>query len=254
MRPMAQFTPEFLVDGQHVYGFGAAPMAEQRPGFAPPRTTLPILRMSLLTRTTDTIARFLPKQPNKLKVRIPNNSMGVVAHEKLTHDIAEFIASDTWFVYRDGTVGIVRGADYHIDTYGPSDERAKLEPIPYPKVKITDGEKKRSLEQFKRDQVDEVSPGYAMQVSEGWPWPEAHPPFRHDVRPIVDDSDRVWLNVRCASTDKAECYDVINRQGQRVMRLRLPERTSLLAVSKDHVYTSFAEKADKAVLQRHPLN
>ena len=93
-----------------------------------------------------------------------------------------------------------------------------------------------------------------MVIDDDAPYPQHHPPFRHDVGPLVDDSDRVWLNVRCASTEKSECYDVINRQGQRVMRLRLPERTSLLAVSKDHVYTSFAEKADKAVLQRHPLN
>jgi hypothetical protein len=38
------------------------------------------------------------------------------------------------------------------------------------------------------------------------------------------------------------------------MRLRLPERTTLLAVDKNTVYTAFAEKEDKAVLQKHPLN
>jgi hypothetical protein len=251
--PMGPFNPQHLLPDGRLYGYGSAPPAEQRPGFAPPRTSLPILLRS--PQGIDTVARFLPKQPNKLRVVMPNSALGTIAHEKHTHDISEFIASDTWFVYKDGTVGVVRGADYHLDTYGPADQRTKGEPLPYPKVKITDGEKKRSLDEFKKvaeGMVDNM--GYSVQVIEGWPWPDAHPPFRHDIPVIVDDLDRAWLRVRCASTDKAECYDVIDREGKRVMRVRLPEKTTLLAVTNGHAYTSFQEKADKAVLQRHPLN
>ena len=255
-RPMTPpMVPEYMLDGKHLfYSLTPPPPASPvRDGSAPPRSMWTVMRNSFEARKLDTVARFLPRQPNKTPVTIRNSASGVAAVTSI-HDISEFIPADAWFVYRDGTVGVLRGADYHIDFFGPDDSRAKTQPIPFPAIKITNDEKKRSLDAFKKKEQEYVDRAYALKIDEGWTWPEIHPPFRHDVQPIVDQLDRVWVAVRCASTDKAECYDVIDRDGQRVVRLRLPEKTTLLAVGPTDLYTAYFEKSDRAVLQRHPLN
>lgn len=253
MRGMPQ--PVSVVDGKYVFMSGVAAPASVKPGNAPPRNTLPILRTTLGARPSiDTIARFLPKQPNKTSVRHPNNTWGATARVEMTLDISDYIPSDLWWVYKDGSVGVARGADYHIDIYGPGDAREKYDPISFPEIPISNSEKKRTQDEFKKIANTTVDQGWALVINEGFPWPDAHPPFRHDVPAILDASGRAWLRVRCENSDQLECYDVINRLGMRVMRVRLPEKTKLLAVGSDAAFTAYFEKSDKAVLQRHPLN
>lgn len=245
-----------VLEGKYAFVLGNPAPANVKPGSAPPRNMLPIIRIPLTPQggAVDTVARVMPAQPNKGSIRYPNNSSGSSAHVKATLDISEFMWSDSWWVYGDGSVGVARGVDYHIEVFGPGDARSNFDPIPFPKVAISNAEKKRTSDDFKRLTQRTLDRGWALVVNDGWPWPEHHPPFRHREKSFVDDTDRVWLPVRCASSAEVECYDIINRLGMRVMRVRLPEKTTLLAVSGESVYTAFFEKSDRAVLQRHPLN
>ncbi len=93
----------------------------------------------------------------------------------------------------------------------------------------------------------------AMAYEEPTTWPSVHPPFRGDVTPQVDPKDRLWLATRCANDDAGSCYDVIGRDGTRVMRYRFPARTLVVGFGRELMYTVNAAKSDKHILQRQPL-
>jgi hypothetical protein len=251
MRPPLQ--PRELAAGRYVFGMGfPAPGQRVPPGQAPPRTSVPILRLSLETSALDTVIQFTPPQQN----RPPQVSQATRA-VTLSYDVTPLMPGDAWFVYADGTVGVVRGSNYRMDLIGLDGTRTRIDPIPYPKVSVSEADKKRLMESFKREQQERMgqSPQRPPSVDykDGLPWPAQHPPFNAKGGVLVDPQDRIWLEVRCASTEKATCYDVISRKGERVSRYRLPEHSEIIAVGQGFVYTVNSEKRDKLVVQRHPV-
>lgn len=93
----------------------------------------------------------------------------------------------------------------------------------------------------------------AVAYEEPRSWPATHPPFRGDVAPVVDGLDRVWLMTRCLTDEQSVCYDVIDRNGARVQRYRLPEKSVVVGFGKNTVYVAVEQKSDKSLLQRYTL-
>jgi hypothetical protein len=167
---------------------------------------------------------------------------------------------DVWAAYRDGTVAVVRAATYRVEFFAPDGTRSSAEPVPFTPIPVSNADRKRVMDDYKRvgDAALAALPTrtsiLAVTYEEPRAWPETHPPFRSDVAPLVDPQDRLWLATRCAKDESALCYDVIDRRGALVERYRLPTKTRVVGFGRDVVYTAFASKSDKDVLQRHPLH
>lgn len=220
---------------------------------APPRIPIPIVRIRLASATFDTAAQLMPAQAPKPPV------MGSGGNYKVYANTSALQPVDTWAPLSDGTVMILRAASYRVDLIGVDGTRVSLGPVPFTPVPVTDDDRKRVMDDNRRT-VEEALRNNprrtsisTIAVEEPSSWPSTHPPFRGDLAPVVDPIDRVWVVTRCEKEAKARCYDVIDRDGQRQGRVRLPDRTLVVGFGAVSIYTLDVQKPDKPVLQRHPL-
>jgi hypothetical protein len=220
---------------------------------APPRFPIPIVRIRLASASFDTAAQVMPAQAPKPPV------MGSGGNYKVYANTSALQPVDTWAPLSDGTVMILRAANYRVDLIGLDGTRVSLGPVPFAPVAVTDDDRKRVMDDNKRT-VEEALRNNprrtsisTIAVEEPSTWPTTHPPFRGDLAPVVDPIDRVWVVTRCEKDVKARCYDVIDRDGQRQGRVRLPDRTMVIGFGAVSLYTLDVQKPDKPVLQRHSL-
>lgn len=134
-------TPGFDSKGRIVYRGFALPNLPPPPAPGAPATaprmpeqpdSAPILRVALDTRTLDTASFFkIPKSRvnltqgdnGRMSVSVMMNPMPVV---------------DDWTLLPDGTLAVVRGADYHIDWLAPDGSRTSSPKIPFEWQRLTD--------------------------------------------------------------------------------------------------------------------
>lgn len=221
----------------------------------PPRTLFPILRLSLLRGSIDTVAQLMSAQ----QPRAPQMSTSVATFSVYV-GTSPVQSLDTWTAFADGTVAVIRSTPYHIDLYNLDGTRSQLEPIPTLSIPLSSGDKKRVVDAYKQITADVLKNDprrtaiLAVAYEEPQAWPQNNPSFRGDVVPLVDDQDRIWLQTRCQSDEQAVCYDVISRAGARVERYKLPPKTTVVGFGKGTVFTALEQKSDKSQLQRHAID
>lgn len=244
-----------FIAGGVAIGNGSVPRQQVNPTLAPPRVPYPLLRYHLATRAVDTLLRIMP--PQEPRPPYVNRNLMTFTTYVGTMPVQ---AVDAWAAFSDGTVAIVRGATYKIDLIAPDGTRTQVGPVPHTLVPLDGHDKKgvmddakRATENFVRVNAGRMQ-GSTLGFEEPTAWPANNPPFRGDLLPRVDRQDRIWLHTRCgANVLKVRCYDVIDRSGARVARVRIPNRTSVVGFGASSVYTVDEQKADKPVLQRHPM-
>jgi hypothetical protein len=135
-------TPAFDVRGRIVYRGVSLPRPPAQlpaPGGAPFLPELPdsapVLRVDLATRTLDTAAFF----------RIPATRASVTQNDKGQMNIAMVMnpmsVVDDWTVLPDGSVAVIRGADYHIDWIAPDGSKRSSPKIPFDWQRLSDEQK-----------------------------------------------------------------------------------------------------------------
>jgi len=133
-------TPGFDSKGRIVYrGFTRPNMpppptgAEPRSGFQAPDIpdSAPILRVALDTRALDTAAFF--KIP-KARATVVQNDRGM----SVSMVMNPMPVVDDWALLPDGTLAVVRGADYHIDWLAPDGSRSSTPKIPFDWQRMSD--------------------------------------------------------------------------------------------------------------------
>ncbi len=238
-----------------LFGVGFAPRpVGLNPVVAPPRQPFPIVRFSLASLTYDTVVQLMPAQAPRPPQRNQETSTMLIAIPT-----TPFQAVDSWVAFRDGFVAVVRGATYRVDLIAPDGTRAGSEPIPYPKLDVTDNDRKEFVSTYKKTTEENLSRGGSgsqirtFSFSEPAIWPTTHPPFRGDVPAVLGSDDRIWLAVRCTKDEKAVCYDVIDRAGLRVARYRLPAKSRVLAAGADAVFTVNESKGNDYTMERFAL-
>lgn len=244
----------YLVSPTVAIGVGIPPRVAPPTAMAPPvRMPYPVVRVDLGTSTVDTILQLLPPQQPRSSVMNPTaGSLSLFAGTESLQSV------DTWAALSDGTVVVVRAGGYRLDLIAPDGSRTTAGPIAFPRIAVTEGDRKRITAAFKRAMTDQIAANPRMAAirlvlfEEPSSWPVTHPPFRGDVSARVDRRDHMWLSTRCAKLEQATCYDVISREGVRVMRVRLPEKSTLLGFGNDAIYTTTEEKGGKLVVQRYP--
>ncbi len=143
-------TPGFDSKGRIVYrGFTRPnmppPSADRSTAFQAPDQpdSAPILRVALDTRTLDTAAFF--KIP-KTKASVTQNDRGQVSISMVMNPMP---VVDDWTLLPDGTLAVVRGADYHVDWLAPDGSRTSTPKIPFDWQRMSDEAKVTFLDSAK---------------------------------------------------------------------------------------------------------
>ena len=146
-------TPGFDSKGRIVYRGFTRPNMPPPPGpNDPPGARMqmpqqpdsaPILRVALDTRTLDTASFF--KIP-KTSAKVTQNDRGQVSVQMVMNPMP---VVDDWTLLPDGTLAVVRGADYHIDWLAPDGSHTSSTKIPFEWQRLSDEAKATFLDSAK---------------------------------------------------------------------------------------------------------
>jgi hypothetical protein len=170
--------------------------------------------------------------------------------------------TDDWALLPDGTVAIVRSHDYHIDWIHPDGTVTATPKMAFDWLRIPPEEKERLADSINRKPASDprtAGPPPARSLVPGMPaptmpqfpqmsfdaeeLPDYYPPIR--LGQVKSDPEgNVWiLPTTSVLADGGLIYDVVNRQGEVVERVKLPAGRRLLAVGAGGVvYMAYTPK------------
>ena len=238
------------------------------------RDSAAIVRADFDTRLVDTIATHAVPVQKSLTMATGNGGYaGTVAYNPLPQ-------TDDWAMLPDGTIAIVRGQDYHIDWVRPDGTRSSSPKMPFDWKRITIEDKQRMLDSARQAAADRdaraaearaaaaaggsvggrgappggrgfVAPRFPFTTVDVTDMPDYYPPIRSGtVR--SDPEGNVWiLPTTSVLSDGGLIYDVVNRKGVVIERVKLPARRNLLAIgARGVVYMSYTPKGGLIQLER----
>ncbi len=145
-------TPGFDSKGRIVYRGFTRPNMPPPPAPGAPSTmpripempdSAPILRVALDTRALDTASFFrIPKT----RTSMTQNDRGQVSISMMMNPMP---VVDDWTLLPDGTLAVLRGADYHIDWLAPDGTRSTTAKIPFEWQRLSDEVKTAFLDSAK---------------------------------------------------------------------------------------------------------
>jgi len=211
----------------------------------------PLVRANLLTRVVDTLG-FLrtPRREQDLPYTPPDGAKGVM---RAVRD--PVLVTDGWAMTSDGSIGIVRGGDYHVDWIRGG--RLISSPrMDYPWHRLSD-EDKRALVDSGRAFVGAHPTKYVATLNgredDGFvvdsvvgaaELPDYIGPFASP--PLADADGHIWvlpvttiapIFVPPAAASRAPAtYDVVDSNGRIVKRVTIPAGTSIAGFGKGTIY------------------
>ncbi len=203
--------------------------------------SMPIVRADFETRRIDTIAIMRVPQ-GKIRVRMAQNRMSFI------QIINPLPVTDEWAYLADGTVAIVRGQDYHIDWFLPDGSRRSTPKMPFDWRRLTDADKQRMVDsvQHMLDSAYDAALARFMEsnpsrgpggpqptfqkgeVVKASELPDYYPPVRASSQMRADLDGNLWiLPTTSLQASGGSLLDVVNRQGEIIERVQLPEGRNL---------------------------
>lgn len=182
----------------------------------------PIVRFDLATRKMDTVG--LIKTPRSV-TRFARADDGNII---VTLTLNPMQLLDDWALLSDGTLAIVRGRDYHIDWVTPDRAMIATPKMPFAWHRMTDVDKTALLDSA-RVAVDKdlammrsklsTRSAPVIDLVPASDLPEYRPPFEAGaVR--ADPNGRLWI--RTTGVTEGSVYDIVDRSGEIIDRVRLP--------------------------------
>lgn len=238
------------------------------------RDSAEILRADFESRKVDTVSRVRSAGTTALMGR--ENDDAPVRFSVMPVSIV-----DVWGVLSDGTVGIVRGQDYHVDWILPDGTTRSTAKLPFDWKRMTDEDKQRLIDSVRTDQSPKLAAAMGQAAardrtaSDGdgggarsrvsvpagqgppvKPLPvEYVPPLLKDMpdyfpsvrmgAAIADRDGNLWIlpNSSAQSKQGELVYDVVNPGGD-FHRVRMPVGRSIAGFGKDGVL--FLQSGDRA--------
>jgi hypothetical protein len=213
---------------------------------SPPADSFPLVRADFESRVVDTVATM----------RMPNNSRYVTerANDRITSRTIRYAVTvtDTWTMLQDGTIAIVRGADYHVDWIHPDGSRSSSPKMQMDWRRITDEEKTRITDSLQKnadawnartDSINRARPNrpsaninQRQEVAPPSTIPDYVPPVR-DGSVRADADGNVWILPTTSSGTPGGglLYDVVNRKGEIFERVQLPSGCSVAGFAQGRV-------------------
>jgi hypothetical protein len=260
-------TPGFDTKGRLVY-HGMAPRPRPVPDpdkpWLPPIPvqidTAPIVRTDFDTRTLDTLTKL------KLNISAPFNKREVDDQGNVTMRLYINLlgVDDQWAFLSDGTVAVLSVHDYHINWVDPDGTQRSTPKMPFDWKRLTDADKQRMKDSLKtqlaevnsaqpRTMMTPSGPRTARQQFEFLP-PERfgdydQPVATGSVKPDLDA--RLWILPRTSlGAGDGLLYDVINRKGEIVERVRFPKGYTLAGFGARGAVYVVRLDGQKGILER----
>lgn len=231
-------------------GFDAAGRLVYR---APPRTnargpvtlpdSAPIVRIDLVSRHMDTLAFLRVAQIRLLTTRDAASRMVV------TREINPLPVLDDWAVLADGSIGIVRGRDYHVDWLRPDGSRSSSPRMPFPWQRLTDDDKAAVVDSAKAAAARSRATAQPTTANQGSPnsggsgtgtrppevifvLPSDLPDYRPAFFPgavRADADNNLWIRVTAhGASGGGPVYDVVNSNGELKDRVQVAAGRAIL--------------------------
>jgi len=221
--------------------------------------SVPLLRWTRTSAKRDTIAwRDLPKDANQ----VTGSSRG--GRGNISVRIgggAPFQGGDQLAVAPDGRVAVVRHDPYRVDYVSETGQRTQGQPIRVDRVRVTDGHKEEWREARRSATGISISvdngrrsaamvPMRDVQDPENWGG-DYMPPFLAQAASLSFSNDGyLWVR-RTGPAGQAPTFDVIDRAGNLVQKVVLPNRSRVVGFGNGTVYTVRLDEDDLQYLQRH---
>lgn len=172
--------------------------------------SVPLLREDVTARRIDTLVMLRNVRHRQAVSRpAPGRGSGRPALNPMP-------SGDDWTVLNDGTVAVVRAADYHIDWIGPDKRVVSTPKLPVQRTPVS-AERKRAI-------IDSVRANMAR--TGGAPQAVVEPSDLPDFVPLfvpgsarADAAGNVWVRENRVGL----VYDVIGRDGKLADRLMIPD-------------------------------
>jgi hypothetical protein len=222
----------------------------------------PIVRADFDTRSVDTIAMMrLPTQ--KIVMHSPARlvSCGALAVNPLP-------TTDEWALLPDGTVAVVRSQDYHIDWWDASGAATSTPKMPFGWKRITLEEREALLDSLRK--ADEARRAAAppspppttgaipcrapFTTVDAVDMADYYPPIRAGQFK-ADRDGNVWVlpstSTLSTPTNTGLVWDVVNRKGEIIEHVKLPEGRNLAGFGPGGVvYMIYAPSPQRILLER----
>jgi hypothetical protein len=242
------------------------PKAPARPvatGNIPPQDSSAILRANIAAHVIDT-AGFLMQMIATLP-RQERADDGTITNVMTFYP---FLVSDDWAVVSDGSIAFVRASDYHVDWITPAGTRSSSPKIAHEWHRLSDSAKQWLVDSTRRFADSLSARNAARPARAGAPGsphvtktvysvpdiseiPDYLPPFAlGTVR--ADADDNLWIREGSAirpAIGVPQVYDIVNRQGKLVDRIRLPLSLSLIGFGPGAVYLTSREGAGTVIVK-----
>lgn len=172
-----------------------------------------------------------------------------------------FVARAGWGVFADGSVLVIRGADYVPEVVRPDGRQLRAVPVPHERVPVTAADRAAHLKETEQRMSRmgamlgaELGAGRASGVEVVPPdsWQAHHPPVL-STRIPVDSKERAWVHAMDRDRASGERYDLLDGEGRLVDTVRLPKGEKLVAMGRGVVYTTREDEDGLVYLRRYPL-
>ena len=149
-------------------------------------------------------------------------------------------AWETPLLFFDGWVAIARIAPYRVDWRAPGGRWTLGRPLPVRSTRMTDAEKAAYIKRhsWSRNATD---------------WPSALPPFENPVTLLASPDGRLVVKRLPTIAEPGTRYDVIDRAGNRVGQIVLPQNEHILGFGASSVYVVVTDGDGVQRLRRHPM-
>jgi hypothetical protein len=241
-----------------------------------------ILAMNPATRVIDTVAGFALGTVRRYAFP-PSPTYRPANTTQLPRLLT---TGDSWAVMADGSIGILHGREYRMSWIDAGGTRTESRPISYPWKRLSDADKQRIVDsanaEAQKTYDAEMAEGRADSAA-GRPYgpfrnsapmlgfprggpvtvdplphydvndmPDYVSPFVPGTRTFMADADnRVWIRVtRVGDGSTAETYDVVDRQGVLIDRVRIPEARQLIGFGPNGGVYLLGTDGGKQLLER----
>jgi hypothetical protein len=232
-----------------------------------------IIRFDPRSGATDTIA-FIPTTAGSSgSARAGAGSRAATIPSPASADArVPYRASAAWVVARDGSVAIIKPEPFTLEWIAPDGRGSGPRQLSHQPVRITDAEKEEELNprveqrggcdmSVQRDLADGAigtfRRSFALPISAARPsisWPEFKHPYTNDDNAIVaTEASEIMVLASRSANDPVPRYDVYDRDGALVRRVRLPPGTRMLGLGRGFIYLARNDQDGLQYLSRHRL-
>ena len=232
--------PLFADARGHWYGLVLPPLTPGKPFTL--QDSMPVARMDGATAATwDTVTRVVFQGQAGM-----TPTMGGDGKLHLALPLADLLPADDLTLLPDGRLVVLRGDRYALEWYGADGGRQRTVTVGGTRYPITAADRARIAADTRRTLEDAIklqlrnAPAGAqipeIVIDDPATWPERTPLTRRGMR--AGDDGRLYVPVSCQRVSLV-CVDVLDANGTRLARWRLPEGARFLAAGRGtlHVVT-----------------